>query len=354
VNFLNTPLSPGLSLPRLKGRLSALAVRTRVATCGICRASVSVRKSAARKPGIEIGPDWFCSAGCFGAAVEERLLDIYLSSAANGASSDRGVRPDRMPLNLLLFARGCLTHPQSIEAARQSKNVGGSMNETLVRLGYVTEEQITQTRAVQAGYPVYSLKTDRPADTERHPDTATPALFGISIPQTLIDRYSMMPIHFVPATRRLLLGFVHKVEHGLLYAVEQMTGTVAEPCFLSPGDFEALKKRTPSHSLNDVVDCEEGARPAAMAQVISNCAVQMSADEARLRRTRDYLWVRLRSESREVDLLFPKPWAGVGRCGQRGTRHLRSGAAPGQMGRGARGKRPGIGASLRSQLDVHM
>ncbi|HEY0794945.1 MAG TPA: hypothetical protein VGD64_04115 [Acidisarcina sp.] len=229
-----------------------------------------------------------------------------------------------MPLNLLLFQSGCLTHRQSIEAAGQLKIAGGNLKGILLRLGYVTEEQITRAYALQAGYPVYTLtgeSTDKHAlflSLSRVSGTGTPGAFSpqkltpvMFIPRMFIDRYSMVPVHYIPATRRLLMGFVEKVDHGVLYAVEHMTDCIAEPCFITPADFERLRDSHGTGPIDDQLECNEDARPADMARVISACAVQMCADEARLRKTRDYLWAKLLSQGREVDLLFPRPWSGM-------------------------------------------
>ena len=73
-----------------------------------------------------------------------------------------------------------------------------------------------------------------------------PSLYGaehavrteINIPSTLIQIYSMIPVHYVAATNLLLVGFVHGIEYGLLYAIEQITGCKTKPCFVTPSDFQ--------------------------------------------------------------------------------------------------------------------
>ena len=48
----------------------------------------------------------------------------------------------------------------------------------------------------------------------------------------------MIPVHYVATTNLLLVGFVHSVEYGLLYAIEQITGCETKPCFVTPSDFQ--------------------------------------------------------------------------------------------------------------------
>jgi hypothetical protein len=202
-----------------------------------------------------------------------------------------------MPLGLILISRNLVTAEQLREATDEQKEAGGEIGEILVRRGFVSEKQVTGVRAVQWSCPVFSVP--------KHPIHA-----GIQIPSVLIQLYSAIPLHYVPKTKRLFVGFVHGVEYGLLYAIEQMTGCNTQPCFVTPSDFEIqMRLREQMQDLSgDTTPKEltfEGVQtPAEMAQILCSHGVDIEADEAIVSRCREYLWTRLKYGSQAVDLFF--------------------------------------------------
>jgi hypothetical protein len=124
------------------------------------------------------------------------------------------------------------------------------------------------------------------------------------IPATLLRAASAVPLHYSIATGRLLLGFVYRVEHTLLHAIEQVIGCRAEPCFITPTEFEAQMAH-----LTQTPDCEEKifdepGTPAQMANTLGGLAVEVAAREVCFVNCRDYIWVRISGKRRRVDVLF--------------------------------------------------
>ncbi len=144
--------------------------------------------------------------------------------AALEAGNGAGGSGQRMPLGLNLISHGLLTMEQLKKATDEQKEVGGEIGELLVRQGSVSEKQVTAARATEWGCPVFAV----PKHAFR---------IGINIPSTLMRIYSMIPVHYVVRTNLLLVGFVHSIEYGLLYAIEQITGCETRPCFVTPSDF---------------------------------------------------------------------------------------------------------------------
>jgi type IV pilus assembly protein PilB len=204
-----------------------------------------------------------------------------------------------MPLGLNLISQGLLTIEQLKKATAEQKESGLEIGEFLVRSGFVTEKQVTATRANDWGCPVFSVPRQ-------------PACTGISIPTRLMRLYSMIPVHHVAATNSLLVAFVHGVEYGLLYAIEQMTGCQTKPCFVTPSDFElqlqccGLRQPTPETHAKEV-SFEDTYSAAEMAGLLCAHGLEMEADEAYIEKSKDYLWARLKSESTVIDLLFKAP-----------------------------------------------
>jgi len=261
------------------------------ARCEVCDRSMTLRHFSARKAGIRMHGHWYCSSSCFASAVEKKLSEL----AAWGPEPVN--RLERMPLGLMLVSRGLLSSTEFKEAMGEQKEAGVEIGELLVRRGSVSEKQITAVRATQWGCPVFAAQR-------------SPMQSKINIPSTFMRLYSMIPLHYVAATNLLLVGFVHNVEYGLLYAIEMMTGCKTQPCFVTPSDFETqmqeieqAKERSGDSTANEL-EFESIHSSAEMARILSNYGAHLEADEAILEKCKEYLWARLKCGPRDVDLLF--------------------------------------------------
>jgi hypothetical protein len=255
--------------------------------CKKCNRSLALRHLSARKAGIRMQDAWYCSSLCFTSAAEQEILRLLTSGTVlvNHIS--------RMPLGLILINHGLLTIDQLRQATSEQKEAGDEIGELLVRQGLLTEKQVTATRATQWGCPVFAVP---------------PHSVGVAvkIPLALLQIYSMIPVHYVVAMNLLLVGFVHRVEYGLLYAIEQMTGCKTRPCFVTPSDFRVqmqLREQLTEPLLKEII-FERIQTPAEMARILCSSSLEIEADVASIGKCREYLWARLKSDSEAVDLLF--------------------------------------------------
>ncbi len=261
-------------------------------SCDYCHRSMPMRQISARKVGIRMGDRWYCSSTCFGAAAETKLAELLTSRRLEQTS-----RASRMPLGLSLMSRGLLTKEQLKEAMDDQKQTGEEIGELLVRQGTVNEDQVTAVRAAQWGCPVYTVPKNVVQDS-------------IHIPSTLIRLYSAIPLHYVAATKLLLMGFVHGVDYGLLYAVEQVCGCKTQACFVTPSDFQSQLEAVESvqaesgDTAHREVTFEDLEAPAQMARTLCGYGVDLEAEEATIGKCKEFLWARLKCGPRDVDLLF--------------------------------------------------
>jgi len=259
--------------------------------CRNCQRSLALRQFSARKAGIRMRDSWYCSSPCFTSAAEQEFSELLNSGM------EQGKHVSRMPLGLILMSRGLLTSAQFREVTDEQKDVGGEIGELLVRRGSVSERQVTAVRATQWGCPVFAM-----------PKHLVPTM--IRVPSTLIKLYSAVPLHYVAATKLLLVGFVHGIEYGLLYALEQMTGCKTQPCFVTPSDFEVQMQRQVRAEAKDKdatpneVQFETVHTAAEMASILCSYGVDLEADEVLLEKCKGYVWARLICGARAVDLLF--------------------------------------------------
>ena len=271
---------PSISLPAWLNVFKPVKVR-----CQVCRHAAALRQHSA-SAGIRMRDQWFCSPRCFRSGAEReaaRLLKFRVEQPVHG---------ERMPLGLSLLRQQLVTVEQLRHASEEHKETGDELGEVLVRQRAVSEKNVTAVRAALWGCPVFAIGNP-------------PAPVIVSIPVTLMRNYAMAPVHYVASTNSLLAGFVHSVEYGMLYAIEQITGCSTKPCFVTPSDYQLqMERQQRAQAPAAEVALETMQSPAAIAQTICSSGLEIEADEALLERCKDYLWVRLKSESRALDLLF--------------------------------------------------
>lgn len=257
------------------------------AVCGLrtCRKTLLISSVPQRRIGIQVGQLWYCSVDCFVEAARARLAEL---------SDDRIVempyRP-RLPIGLVMLSKDYLTGDQLRYATAQSDLHGEELEVSLLRLGLATERQLASARAAQWGCPL--VKQDRMGQAVE-----------ADIPATLLRTTCAAPLHYSVASKRLLLGFVYRVDHTLLHALEQVLGCKAEPCFVTATDFDLQMTRLTGLPDYEETVFEQPMTPAQMANSLGSLTVEISAREASFTTCRDYIWTRLSGKRKRVDVLF--------------------------------------------------
>jgi len=239
-----------------------------------------------RREGVTVSGDWYCSADCFEEAIEIRFTQLL--SARIGLEE---IRRPRMPLGLLLVSRGVITTEQLRVAVDRQRELGLNMGEVLQQLGYAKQEQVTSAVAAQWGCPVFSIRTNN-------------LPFQVRIPRALLEFYGMLPVHFVEAGRKLMMGCVRGVHHQVLHMIEQMTACSTLPCFIAARQFDVHLPAFLRGAANQEVTFEQSSSSLEMARIARNYLLQLGAEQVRVAICRDYLWTRFFSRTKEFDLLF--------------------------------------------------
>jgi len=269
-------LGPGVSRG-WKNMYTACGLRT-------CPNTLFMR-SVQSRVGISVGETWYCSPDCFSAAAALRF------SALAGTNILEMPHSPRLSIGLVMLSKGYLTDTQLRLAVADSQSHGEELETALVRLGLASEKQLTASRAAQWGYPVLGQeRMGRPVE--------------LDIPATLLRSCSAVPVHCSAAAKRLLLGFVYRVDHGLLNALEQMTGYRAEPCFITPTEFaEQIDRLTAASRVEEIV-FEDPRSPIQMGKTVGGLALEVGARDVRFAQCRGYAWTRLAGKQHMVDVLF--------------------------------------------------
>jgi hypothetical protein len=235
--------------------------------------------------GIYLGKEWFCSPECF-----EAYLHGTITAAISSQQVSEPPKTRRMPLGLLLLQRGVLTSDQLAIGRAQQQADGVNLGSAVQTLGFATAEQVTAAVAAQWSCPVFALGGR---------SVSSP----IRVPRRLLEQYEMLPVHFVEADKRLMVGFVTAVQYQILSTIEKITGCDALPCFITARDFQRNLQTIQASPDNEIV-FDRPMATAEIARLGRNYVSQLGARETRLGICRDYLWIRIWGNQQHADLLF--------------------------------------------------
>jgi hypothetical protein len=242
-----------------------------------------------RNEGTQIDEEWYCGPECFEEAALMRFAQLY-------AHRDYYPLPrkPRMPLGLSALSLGHITPEQLHAALQYQQEHGGRIGEILVALGFENQAQVTAALSAQWGYPVLSLHGRELALDPMQ-----------RIPMRLVEIYSMLPVHFVARTNKLVVGFAQMVEHRILATIETMLRCTVIPCFLTPDDFESHYRalQTATAVMDDEVVFEQRATLQEIARTTRSYAWQIGANSARFGMCSEYLWSRLEGPRVSLDIL---------------------------------------------------
>jgi type IV pilus assembly protein PilB len=122
---------------------------------------------------------------------------------------DQEVRPQ---LGALLLEKGLVT-PHQLDAALADRKVnGGLLGETLVRLGFVFEDELARVLAEQSGLPFVNLDTI-PVD----------AAAASVMPRTLGEELPALPVRFTPEGA-LVIAVADPTDEQLLPRLQTVLG----------------------------------------------------------------------------------------------------------------------------------
>jgi hypothetical protein len=229
---------------------------------------------------------FYCQPQCLETALIAQLARLHALAPAAPPSH-------RIPLGLLMVARGWLTYEQVVTAlAAQHAARSGKIGDWFEKLGFASEQQVTSALGLQWGCPVASSL-----------DSAPSPPFG-RVPLGILEAFQMLPLHFVPATNTICIAFGERVDHAALYAIEKILDCRTQPCVAGrkhiAGELKHLRQQPRSREVEfgPMHDFAE------IGRVSASYIVRLGADETRLGRVGQFIWLRLKVRASHTDLLF--------------------------------------------------
>jgi hypothetical protein len=241
-----------------------------------------------KSEGIDFESRWYCSRGCLELVLAGRVHTLLSTSHLEKP------RAHRFPIGLLLVDRGVISQAQLREAIRLQREAGyGRLGEWLRQSADLSVPQLTAALGQQWGCPVFPLEHQ-----------SAPVSWSDLIPFPLLESAAAVPAHASPDGRILHLAFGDRVDHTLLYAVEQMLVCRTYPC-VAPGTaiqvhLEQFRKLSSGNDtrFDTIRESPE------MTWTICNYATELHAKRLVLARAGAYIWVRFFRAELARDLLF--------------------------------------------------
>lgn len=256
------------------------------ATCDnpVCHNTHLMRTIPGGRTGIQAGDRWYCSVDCFARGSGPLLSELAQSRFAENQ------REPRMSLGLILVSKGLLSADQLRFAQSSAEMNHDSLESTLLRHQLVNERQLAAARAAQWGYPLLKDRVGSPVE--------------LNIPIVLLREFSAVPFEVSTKARRILIGFVFRVEHSLLESIEKTTGFQVVPCFTTATQYaQQLGYLTTGRNYDDVLIPEPGSVER-MARTLGQCALDVGATEAIFSHCKNFVWSRITGSKGIFDVLF--------------------------------------------------
>jgi hypothetical protein len=256
-------------------------------SCGLedCQNKLFLRSVPQSRVGIRMGETWYCSVDCFVKATRHRFTVL-----TSGRSLDMPHIP-RVSIASVMLSKGYLTEAELRAAQDQSRLSGEELEALLIHMELVDEWHLASARAIQWGYPVLGRdRISQPVDAD--------------LPLTLMKGFSAVPLHYSKSAKRLVMGFVCRVQHSLLHSLEQVTDCKAEPCFITPTELHYQTERLEAACVSREVVLEDSMTPTEMANVVGGLALEIRVKDVKLTRCQDYVWMRLMGKQQMIDVLF--------------------------------------------------
>jgi Type II secretion system (T2SS), protein E, N-terminal domain len=239
----------------------------------------------ARRHGTLLEGVFYCPQ-CLHPALLAHLSRLHAAALPSPPSN-------RIPLGLLMVARGKLTYNQvlaGLEAQRRARY--GRIGDWFEKLGFVTEQEVTTALGLQWGCPVAS-SLDAGLIDSRH-----------ELPIALLEAFHILPLNYATSINTLYLAVGERVHHAALYAVEKMLDCRTQPCVAWRKNIAPRLERLRQQPRSNEVVFDQTRDATEMGRISASYITKTGASEVRLCRIGRFIWLRLKSRSGFTNLLF--------------------------------------------------
>ena len=257
--------------------------------CGLasCSSTRSLWQRMWRRPaGALVQGVYYCQPECITDALTAVLTQLERLAPASPPVS-------RIPLGLLMVARGRLTYTEvvaALDAQRRARH--GTIGEWFEKLGFATEQEVTSALGLQWGCPVASSL-----------EVAAISPF-VEIPFPILDSLCMLPLQYAVGTRTLYLACGQRVDHAALYAIDKMVDCRTQACVGGRKSIVRQLERLRQQPRPREVEFGPVHDIAEMIRIGLSYITRMGAEDVRVGRVGTMIWLRLKTQSSYTNLVF--------------------------------------------------
>ncbi len=267
-----------IKLEKIASGLRALQMQCSNSACRLRTISHDIW---GRRTGSDLDGSWYCSPECLKGALRDRLWQLSMANEAHPLP--------RMPLGLVLLSKGFLQEEQ-LRVLNERQGAEGRDFVFIVReSGLVTDEQLTTAIAAQWGQPVLISSSKR---------FVPPGV----VPASLVREYGVLPIHMVASTRKIVVGFVNRVDYSALRAIEQLHQCETVPCFITNKIFESALCSMEEQN-ESALRCDESGTAATTQRLVGEIR-NNEVENTWIVRFGEHIWARMFARRRRFDLIF--------------------------------------------------
>lgn len=255
-----------------------------LASCG--NSSSRWQRVWRRSGGIFLQGLFYCCPQCVETALITQLTQ--LSSAKTTA-----LPPHRIPLGLLMVARGRLTYPEvaaALEVQRRARY--GTIGDWFEKLGFATEQEVTSALGLQWGCPVASSL-----------DSGVLPPF-CQIPLPILNALQMLPLHYAATTQTLSLACGRRVDHAALYSIEKIVGCKTQACVGGSKSIAWQLERMRQRPRPNEVQFGPMRDASEIGRIGLSYITKLGAQDVKVERVGQFIWLRLKVGSSFTDLTF--------------------------------------------------
>lgn len=252
-----------------------------------CHGSLSLWNRALRRSsGLHLQGAYYCRPQCAAGALTLQLAQLC-------AIKPVALPPHRIPLGLLMVARGRLTYTEvaaALEAQRRARY--GSIGDWFEKLGFATEREVTSALGLQWGCPIASSL-----------DSGVLPPF-CQIPLPILNAFQMLPLQYAATTQTLYLAFGRRVDHAALYSIEKIIGCRTQACVGGSKSVACHLERMRQRPRPGEVQFGPMRDASEIQRVGLSYITKLGAQEARLGRVGQFIWLRLKLRTALMDMTF--------------------------------------------------
>lgn len=246
-----------------------------------------------RFSGVHYNNCWYHQIECL-----KTTLALRLGQMLQGYAESRE-RVHRLPIGLLLVDRGVISAQDLKQALRMQREAGyGKLSHWLRRIVPLEEAEVTAALGQQWGCPVFHLNGQSVLSGSQH-----------AVPFPILAAVKAVPVHASHTRKQMHIAFSERVDHTLLYAVEEMLGCRTVACVSQDSSVREALERLRRQDPGNEISFDTVRDPCEMAATICNYAAQMDARQIKAVRAGAYIWVAFFHKEARRELLFRLPGA---------------------------------------------